>query len=83
MQQVIRERSQEELKQELTSYIDYKYEELFEKSNELIQTFHFDLIRQFEIQKRHLESIITEYMLQDAEEDEEIGEPDRRFIVTL
>ena len=41
--------SLEEVKQELYSYIDQKYNDMFAKANDMINTFHIDIIRQFEI----------------------------------
>ena len=43
------EKSLEEVKQELYSYIDQKYNDMFAKANDMINTFHIDIIRQFEI----------------------------------
>ncbi len=46
----------------------------------MINTFHIDIIRQFEIQKHHIEGIVQEYMLEDAEEDDP-DKIDPKFIV--
>lgn len=44
-------KSQEEVKEEMVQFINKKYEELYERSKEMIKNFHIDIIRQFEIQK--------------------------------
>jgi hypothetical protein len=44
-----KEKSIEEVKQEFYSYIDTKYNEMFSRANDMINTFHIDIIRQFEI----------------------------------
>ena len=56
-------KSSEELKEELSGYIDQKYQQLYEKTQQMLNAFHIDIIRQFEIQKSHLDSIVHEYML--------------------
>ena len=48
----------------------------------MLTAFHIDIIRQFEIQKQHLDSIVREYLLEDAEEDGK-HEPDQKFIVEV
>ena len=48
----------------------------------MLNTFHIDIIRQFEIQKAHLDSIVREYLIEDAEEDAK-NEPDQKFIVEV
>ena len=75
-----KEKSIEEVKQEFYSYIDTKYNEMFSRAKDMINTFHIDIIRQFEIQKHHIEGIVQEYMLEDAQEDvpEKV---DHKFIV--
>ena len=75
-----KEKSIEEVKQEFYSYIDTKYNEMFSRANDMINTFHIDIIRQFEIQKHHIEGIVQEYMLEDAQEDEP-EKVDHKFIV--
>ena len=75
-----KEKSLEEVKQELYAYIDHKYNEMYTRANDMINTFHIDIIRQFEIQKHHIEGIVQEYMLEDAEEDDP-DKIDPKFIV--
>jgi hypothetical protein len=75
-----KEKSIEEVKEELYTYIDTKYNEMFSRANEMLNNFHIDIIRQFEIQKHHIEGIVQEYMLEDAQEDEP-EKVDHKFIV--
>ena len=42
----------------------------------MLNAFHIDIIRQFEIQKAHLDSIVQDYMLEDAEDDARGHPPD-------
>jgi hypothetical protein len=48
----------------------------------MLNAFHIDIIRQFEIQKSHLDAIVHDYMLQDAADDAEHA-PDDKFIVEV
>jgi hypothetical protein len=75
-------KSSEELKEELSGYIDQKYQQLYEKTQQMLNAFHIDIIRQFEIQKSHLDSIVHDYMLQDAADDADHA-PDDKFIIEV
>jgi hypothetical protein len=44
-------KGQEELKEELLSYIDRKCEALYDSSRTMLKEFQIEIIRQFEIQK--------------------------------
>jgi hypothetical protein len=48
----------------------------------MLNAFHIDIIRQFEIQKSHLDAIVHDYMLQDAADDAEHA-PDDKFIIEV
>ena len=75
-------KSSEELKKELSSFIDQKYQQLYEQTQHMLNAFHIDIIRQFEIQKSHLDAIVHDYMLQDAADDAEHA-PDDKFIIEV
>ena len=45
------EKSQEKLKEELVAYIDIKYDDLMSRSTQMLNQFHIEIIRQFEIQR--------------------------------
>ena len=72
-------KSESKFKEEIVAFIHEKYEELQEENRAMLNQFHIEIIRQFEIQKGRLEKIIEEYCLEESRDDAE-EEWDEKFI---
>ena len=70
--------SQDELKERIAAHIDGRFLALEQSCTAMLNCFHIDIIRQFEIQKTQLTSLVEDYMLKDEAEDDQV---DEQFII--
>lgn len=73
-------KSEEKLKEEIVQYVNRRFDELQEKNREMLNQFHIEIIRQFEIQRHRIDAIIAEYALEDINLDEP-KEVDQEYVI--